>query len=281
MKTSDYKSFHYLENGDVQFSNFSTVKSANRLDSGSYKLGYIEYPQYVVTVKLDKDSESDKDPFYFVHKDELSSYFDQFFNNDIQKHIRELGLYHKGGVLLYGKEGTGKTSILKYFYSKFIREKQALVFHIESPKYIESIWKFITGIREIQDNPIIVILDEMDIYTDIQQTGLLKTILDGNLSIHNCMFFGLTNEIEKIPAAIKNRPSRFKYNIEVEGVQSVEHIKLLIKGLLKNSIEEDEINNLSEELKGETLDVIKHKCLDRIMKITQNKTNRIKLGFKI
>jgi hypothetical protein len=33
MKTSDLKSFAYLENGDINFTQYETIKSSNKLDA--------------------------------------------------------------------------------------------------------------------------------------------------------------------------------------------------------------------------------------------------------
>ena len=58
--TYGLKSFNYLEDGEVAYNNLDTIKTTNKLDSGVYHLSYLEYPDYRVLVKCDKNTESVK-----------------------------------------------------------------------------------------------------------------------------------------------------------------------------------------------------------------------------
>ena len=101
MKTSDYKSFAYLESGDIVFSEFETIKSSNKLDSGSYKVNYLGYPENKVTIKQDSDFEIAK-MHNFSDKDKIDRLFESFFNKDVRTKIETMGFCHKIGILLYG-----------------------------------------------------------------------------------------------------------------------------------------------------------------------------------
>lgn len=191
-----------------------------------------------------------------------------------------MGFIHKSGVLLHGKEGTGKTSIAKYYYTRFIKDKNAVVFYINnSDGYFYKCWEFIVEIRKIQDDPIIIILEELDGFMKDNEDKL-KSCLDGNLSISNCVVFASTNHIDRIPEALKNRESRFKFVINIEGIQNKEEVFKIIKNMIGNDFSDEEINKYSEELKGKTLDEIKQFCLDKIMSIPVSEKKKIKLGFK-
>lgn len=195
--------------------------------------------------------------------------------------MRSLGFYHKVGVLLYGKEGTGKSTIIKYYFNKAIVENKALVFYINrTDESIQQCWEFIMNVRKIQNNPIIVVLEEFDEQMKYNE-GYLKKVLDGNLSIDNCIFMATTNYIHNIPEAMKDRVSRFKYSLDIEGVQSKEEAYFIIKGMLEGICKEDEMEKFSEEMKNKTLDQIKQFCLDKIMDIRSYNSNRRKqIGFK-
>lgn len=279
MKTQDFKSFNYLENGEVYFSNLDTVKTVNKLDSASYKLTYLPYPEDRIQLKMDTDSETVK-IHIFPDKDRIDNLVNSFFDETVVLTVQKLGFYHKCGVLFYGKEGTGKSTIMKHYYDRLIIERQAIVFHIVCiPDVFERCWDFIIRIRTIQKNPIVIVLEEVDRYTE-RISGFLKTILDGNMSINNCIFFASTNYIDSIPEAIKNRPSRFKYSLNIEGIHSKSDIFNIIKPMLLDVCPDSELPKYSSELVGSTLDEIKQFCLDKIMNIKSHKpTTRSIIGF--
>lgn len=278
MKTSDYKSFAYLENGDINFTQYETIKSSNKLDSGSYKLSYIGYPRNEVTLKVDSDFETAK-THNFSDKEKIDNLFDSFFDKDVLSKIENLGFCHKIGILMYGIEGTGKSTIIKYYTSKAIKEHNAIVFHIlYKSAEITECWSFVQGIRKIQKNPIIIVFDEFDQQMK-ENEAFLKTVIDGNMSISNCIFFAATNYLDKIPKAMSERPSRFKYCLNIEGMQVVSDIVKIIEPILSEKLDDNEINILANELKGNTLDYIKQFCFDKLMSITHYGKNRKKIGF--
>lgn len=279
MKTSDYKSFAYLESGDISFSEFETIKSSNKLDSGSYKVDYLEYPQNKVALKQDSDFEIAK-MHNFSDKDKIDSLFESFFNKDVRIKIETMGFCHKIGILLYGIEGTGKSSIIKYYCNHAINKHNAIVFHILYKKYqISQCWAFVQNIRRIQNNPIIIVFDEFD-QQMTENEAFLKTVIDGNMSISNCIFFAATNYLDKIPKAMSERPSRFKYCLNIEGMQVKNDIINIITPILNDVLSEEEINNIANELRGSTLDYIKQFCFDKLMDIKHYGKNKKQIGFK-
>ena len=276
MNTTDLKSFHYLENGDIQFSMFETKKSSIILDSGFYETIYNGVTR-MVDLKVMTNLEEIK-IYDFPDKEKLDELFEAFFDGRVISSINDLGFHHKVGVLLHGKEGTGKSTIIKYYCDLAIKTHNALVFYVDDLS-INMSWELIKKIRNIQDNPIIVIFEELDQHIRNNGEGLIKTMLDGNLSINNCIFFGTTNYNDNIPSAIKNRPSRFKYNLNIGGVDNVEDIKNLLSKMLKDRATPEELNTFADGLRGKTLDNIKQFALDKLMDIKTYSNETTKIGF--
>lgn len=279
-KTNDLKSFHYLENGEVATSTLSTIKSQNFVDSGQYTIDVQNsYPEDIIQFfKLDtvETIEYTDSPEHVI----LEPVFQKFFNKTVRKKMKDIGICHKLGVLLYGKEGTGKTSTIKYYCNRLIKEQGAIVITIlrTDEKFIKA-FNLVKMIRGVQDNPIILVLEELEQYLD-KNLGIIKIIADGILSIDNSIIFATSNEIARIPEALKKRKSRFKYALEVDGIDDVGTINDICCNLIGDMKTKEEIKTLSKSLKGSTLDDVKQKCIDIIMNVdTYVKPERKKMGL--
>lgn len=282
--TTDLKSFNYLEDGKITFSMLNTVKTVKLLDPGFYSIKKIEdFRQSEIILMNEKINETHNlINYHFIPQ--IEEIYNCFFNEDIKKQVNLLNYNHKLGLLLFGKQGTAKSSILKYFYSKAIKEHNSIVFYFSAKNHFIELWDFISKIRKIQTNPIIIFLDEFDeFFTEAKLEETFKILMDGHLSIDNCMFLAATNYIDKIPETIKNRPSRIKYLIEVEGLQD----EVLVSNFLKENflklnltITDEEFNKILKKSIGKTVDELKEIVLDIIMNIKNEKTTKKgKLGF--
>lgn len=281
-ETTAFKTFNYQEDGSVNFSILATTKTTSKLCSAVYNLktthdyqkGYITH----LSVETDRETYDMSLPFYF--KDKIDKIFNSFYNTNVKKSVNSLGYKHKLGILLHGKQGTGKTSMLKDYFEKSHREFDSVVFNLTSLDYFSETWEFIKKIRRIQDNSIVVFIDECeDLFEKYKQEDAVKKALDGFDSIDNSLILLASNYIDKIPDTIKNRPSRIKYVIEVEGIQEENIIRDFLKQAFKKLELDVEYESEISKMKGFTIDELKQWVLDKIMDIEPETKKVGKLGF--
>jgi len=279
--TTNLKSFYYLEDGSITFSILSTKYATKKLDKGVYNLSVVSTNNgYELKLTKNEDRELLNNDLDFYYEDKIKNIYSKFFLPEIKQKINTLGYNHKLGILLYGKHGTGKTSMFKKYFNNAVNDNEALVFNVISPAGIGIWWDFLQKIRKVQDNPMVIFMDEFDEYfTEYGCETTLKRMLDGTDSIDNCFFMMTTNYIDKIPETIKDRPSRIKYKIEVTGIQD----ERLISQFLSSSF--DKIGMTVDfkkdvaSMKGKTIDELKQWILDRVMDIESEQTQTKKLGF--
>jgi len=124
-------------------------------------------------------------------------------------------------------------------------------------------------------------MEEVDEFFYNGGEGILKTIMDGNQSIDNCIFFGATNYIDKIPDAVKCRESRYKYVLDIEGIQNPDDISEILAPFISDLFKPEEITIFANTLKGSTLDLIKQFAMDKIMDLKTYRKEKRTIGFKI
>lgn len=275
-----YKSFHYLETGEVQYNFVPTKFSSTFLRPGIYSLDYVD--TNIEKVATCKEMPTTETVTNSTHKNEvmLQELFYQFFSTTVKEKINSLGFNHKLGILMHGKEGSGKSTIIRTYCLDFIRQYNAVVFYVDGHYYgLRCMWEFVMNIRKTQDNPIILVFEEFEEIA-IEMETPIKSMMDGNQSIDNIIIFATTNYPDKIPVALKDRPSRFKYSFSFDGIMSKESVRNIIHGMIGDIFGSEEVDAWSEDLKNSTVDVIKQFCLDKIMNLeTLTLPKRKAIGF--
>lgn len=271
MKDKNIK-FLYQENGNVKVMEDKFDVESN-LKPGFYRatgartmFGDIFNITTDETVKIPKGSEvtvSDNLPIAEILK---------YFSEESKNIHDELNMKLKMGVLLHGKQGTGKTTMCYALAQTLIESHQAVVFTVTNFDGISLLAEFINRVNPKLEKPLfsIIIMDECEDIMD-RREGEMKTLLDSSTSPENCLLFFTTNYIDEVPKAIKDRPSRIKYCLEIKGIEDEVQIYSLLKGINDNlsegyRLDTQTLKTITPGLIGSTIDEIKHKFLDEAYK---------------
>ena len=165
--------------------------------------------------KLGQLSTSEK-PKVYINKDQYT---------DIEEDIVNILTTGKGktSALLYGKPGTGKTRLIKYFSLKYNLPIYSIFLN---PEYNNL--DILVMFNDIPEK-CIVLFEDFDNYFNKRECIMknnevkftfdsLLSVLDGVYNEYNQVVFFMTcNDIDKIDASIKDRPSRMKFVNEITG----------------------------------------------------------------
>lgn len=225
-------------------------------------------------------------PFKTQENENIFKYIRGFFGKSSRKIVNNLGYTHKLGILMYGQQGTGKTATMNYVAKEMVTNKDAIVFFCDNGNSLTTAIELASSIRDIQDNPIIFLADEFDRYVSTYDNeAMIKDFLDGKKSIDNSLILAASNYIDEIPESIKDRPSRFRYVVEIIGIQTEEEIKSIVTTIVKKAKSSKmDISKICSKIKiPATLDCIKAAIIDEALSIDlprEVSDGRHQIGFK-
>lgn len=190
-----------------------------------------------------------------------------FFNGNIHEEIREhvdnweksaatfkeRGLTHKTGILVYGKAGTGKSTLARALAS----ELNYNLISIDTSTFDDINLIELTNAINNDNMKAIIFIDEIDAIfksrddddtTDTQKARVNKllTFLDGVNSPNNCIFLATTNYYNKLDAAVK-RKGRFDKIIELTDINKDTAAKMCKSFGLSNDSTEKIINSYKKD----------------------------------
>lgn len=129
-----------------------------------------------------------------------------------EKQYNDVRILHRRGFLLYGPQGTGKTSIVAQIIKDVI-DQNGIVFMCENPKFFSSGLQLF---RKVEPRRKIVCLFE-DIDATIKEFGEqdILSILDGEQQVNHVFNLATTNYPEVLDKRIVSRPRRFDRVIKI------------------------------------------------------------------
>lgn len=199
----------YLISGDNYFPNTQASRTAC-LPAGAYECGItLEGAPYLSPIKITTDTIIDIPNSFTL---DVIEEIENFWSTGVSTKFEQYGLVHKRGVILAGKPGCGKTITLAKAAQVVINKFAGVVLFNPDPGNLDA---FLRLIKEIEPTKKVLIMwEEFDSILSFSESKLLS-LLDGEIQVGNIMYLATTNYLSKIPARIKNRPSRFARVIEV------------------------------------------------------------------
>ena len=191
-----------------------------------------------------------------------------FFNGNIHEEIREhvdnwekcadtfkeRGLTHKTGILVYGKAGTGKSTLARALAS----ELNYNLISIDTSTFDNINLIELTNAINNDNMKAIIFLDEIDTIfksrddedtTDSQKARVTKLLsfLDGVNSPNNCIFLATTYYYNKLDAAVK-RKGRFDKVIELTDINKDAALKMCKSFGLSNESSKNIVDEYKKDL---------------------------------
>lgn len=163
-------------------------------------------------------------PFQFVsdelyqlpepYSETVIAEIDRFWQ--LKEEFVKRGFVYKRGILLHGQPGAGKTALIKIITQKAVERQGAVV--VTCNGNVPTTFSLVTALRQTDENiPIVAILEDIDQYIDDEadEEVELLSCLDGEQQVAGVVYIATTNNIQKLPPRLVNRPSRFDTVMEV------------------------------------------------------------------
>jgi SpoVK/Ycf46/Vps4 family AAA+-type ATPase len=213
----------------------------------------------------------------------------KFWDPDTKRKYKEFNVVYKRGVLMYGKQGTGKT-VTVVDVMDYVIENGGISLFNPSAELAAATIKLI---REIE--PELKILCVFEEFEKQSNDPAMLSLLDGELQTDNVVYLATTNYIDEVPSRIKNRPSRFANVVEIGPPDNlVRKQYLLAKTKHIENLNPDFIDYIVDNTSGFVIDQLKdvvisyfcmdvpiEECLAKIAEMEDADISSVKLTDKV
>ncbi|HYT91376.1 MAG TPA: ATP-binding protein [Gemmataceae bacterium] len=134
--------------------------------------------------------------------------------------FQRYGYLHRRGYLLYGPQGSGKSSVVHQVVHRIIKAGHVAVF-CEHPGVLTRTMELFRKIEA--DRPLVCMFEDIDAIIEIHGDSELLQWLDGSHQINKVINIATTNYPERLDRRIVSRPRRFDRIIKIEA--PVAHIR--------------------------------------------------------
>lgn len=173
-------------------------------------------------------------------KKEIYRSIDQFFS-DSGEFYKTYDIPYKRGILLYGKPGNGKTTLVKSIASSI----NAPVAYWQITEFTSSytIKEVFTSVLKL--TPMVLVIEDID-SMPAEVRSVFLNILDGATSKEGIFLIGTTNYPEKIDPALMNRSGRFDRAYEIKLPTKELRYQYLIRKKIDRILSEEDIHEVIE-----------------------------------
>lgn len=123
------------------------------------------------------------------------------------------GYLHRRGYLLYGPQGSGKSSVVHQVVHRIIKAGHVAVF-CEHPGFLTRAMEVFRRIEP--ERPVVCLFEDIDAIIEIHGDSELLQWLDGSHQINKVINIATTNYPERLDRRIVSRPRRFDRIIKIE-----------------------------------------------------------------
>lgn len=150
---------------------------------------------------------------------------------ELEEKFKQNGFLHRRGYMLYGPQGTGKSSIVQQVVNDTI-SRDGVVFLCANPSFFSSA---ISTFRDVEPTrPILCVFEDIDAIIKRYGEDELLSILDGANQINTVLNLATTNYPELLDRRIISRPRRFDRIYKIGPPDRKTRSEFLKKKLPKN-----------------------------------------------
>ena len=200
----------------------------------------------------------------------------EFWDNEDK--YKTHNLLHRRGLLLYGAQGHGKTSIIQLIMQDVIQRNGIVLVCNTDPELVDQIMQ---NFRQVEPTrKLLCVFEDIDALIETWGEDHILSILDGENQINHVLNVATSNYPENLDNRLTNRPRRFDNIVKVEAINRIERELYFSKKITFTSEEEKQKwLDVSEGFSFAALAemVISIKILDRDFDDT---VNRLKMMMK-
>lgn len=229
---------------------FFSFKCIDTIPSGLYSMTYNDQQGFGVT-----NMEYKSEEFFHLPSlphDKIIEDLQKFWDN--KDKFTKYNLNPKRGIILHGHPGCGKTSLI-YLLIEEIKKRNGLSIYFDVPENWVEIARLIRKVEK--ERPLLCIIEDIDLVIAKHGEEPFLNFLDGLNSINNVVYVATTNNIEKIPDRIKDRPSRFDKKYEIKKPNDSDRLLYFQTKLLEEDKKKYDLKKLVKDTTNFTMAHIK------------------------